>query len=227
MSETAETTETDEGTEETTTDPVAEQRAWMEEKFAGIESRLPETEAAAEPGSLSQQIQGEENLEGLSDEELDELEGEYGEDEWDGMSAQEQFDAYLEQKLEERVGPIQQELTQRQEQEALDRIDAIQEKYPDLKSDPALQRKVADRVTGLAKELNNESILFSATAVELAYKAIKAEAASANEVTAESAATGEASLETGAGPSQQGEADPGDEYRNELKQMANEKSGAF
>jgi len=200
-------------------DPMAEQFASIQQRLDQIDGRLPSDAPADEPGDLTDQLYGEDpSFEGLTDEEVAALEvddvdetAQYGQ-----MDPQQALTQFVQDQVNEQVAPMRAQMEERERMESMAKIDALQEKYPDLKTDPAVQRAVVQHVQTLVEKFGNEGLALDETLVEMAYKAVKADALAAGEVPAESAAMREATLETGAGPSQQGEADPGDEYRRAM-----------
>lgn len=197
----------------------------MAEQFASIHQRLdqmsgpPADAPADEPGDLTDQLYGEDpTFEGLTDEEVAALEADDVDEtaQYGQMDPQQALTQFVQDQVNEQLAPMRQQQEERERMESMAKIDALQEKYPDLKTDPAIQQAVVKHVQTLVERFGNEGLALDENLVEMAYKAVKADALAAGEVPAESAAMREATLETGAGPSQQGEADPGDEYRRAM-----------
>jgi len=205
-------------TEPVQADPMAEQFASIQERLDRIDGRLP-SEDVQEPADLTDQLYGDDpSFEGLSDEEVAALEADDPDEtaQYDQMDPQQALAQFVQDQVNEQVAPMKAQMEERDRMESMARIDGLQEKYPDLKNDPAIQQAVVAHVQTLVERFGNEGLALDENLVEMAYKAVKADALAAGEVPAESAAIGEATLETGAGPSQQGEADPGDEYRRAM-----------
>jgi hypothetical protein len=216
----------DTGAVDTTPDPLAEQFASLNQRFDEIQNRLPEPQP--EPtgpsdlyGSLSG-ADGDTNFEGISDEEVDAILNEQGGLDEDGDLEVAAFDKFVSERVQ---AGIEEAMTPYREAQTAKELNALQEKYPDI-TEPAVFEPVRDFLADLVQRHRNEALATDPAMVEVAYKAVKAEAAGAAEVPAESAAMGEATLETGAGPSHQGEPDPGDEYRKAIQSMSTG-SGAF
>lgn len=110
---------------------------------------------------------------------------------------------------EAMVNPILQE---RQDEQ----LNALAEKFPDITS-PEIFGKIGPALQNLEQELGVENARLSPRLVEMAYKAVKAEAADAAAAPAEQAANHGASIETQAGQTQQGEASLDDQYANALQ----------
>jgi hypothetical protein len=205
--------------EQTQPDPTAEQFASIQQRLDQLAERIPEqAEPIAEPADLTDQLYGDDpNFEGLTDEEVAALEADDVDEtaQYAQMDPQVALAQFVQDQINEQVAPIQAQLAERDRMEAMARIDALQEKYPDLANDPEIQQAVVGKVQALVQAYGNEGLALDENLVEMAYKSVKADAMAASEVPAESAGR-EATLETGAGPSQQGEADPGDEYRRAM-----------
>jgi hypothetical protein len=90
-------------------------------------------------------------------------------------------------------------------------LNSYAEKHPDIR-DPEVFEAVTDKLAPIAEAYGREEYT-NPLLVDLAYKAVKAEAAAAAETPAEAPGQGP-TLETGAGPSApQGEPDPADRYK--------------
>lgn len=169
-----------------------------------IEQRLPEpqpeAEATPQDGALYDQLERE----------LAEL---YGEDDGDleagveeNPEADDEIAAQLERYIGDQVEARLQPHVRRGE------LAALQDEFPDI-MEPQMLERIGGILGDLADSYGNEALLTDPKLVRQAFLAIKAEDAAKNETPAESAATQGASLETGAGPSAQGEASPEDQMR--------------
>lgn len=123
-----------------------------------------------------------------------------------------ELDSYVGERvqkgIEEAVAPIQQE---RQEE----KLAGLEAKYEDI-TDSKILPQVKATVESLVQRYGDESLKFDAHIVEVAYKAVKAELADTDAAPAEQAATSRAALETSAGRSQQGAADPSEQFADAL-----------
>lgn len=204
----------------------AEQFQVMNDKIDSLSERFPEQEPEPE-GDFADRFYQQEpepgyDEYGISDAEIDEILA-------DGQSFDAQGDldvAAFDDLVNERVqAQFNEVIGPWQEQQRANELNALAEKYPDILSDEVFNPMKAF-LDDLEQRHQNPNLATDPAMVEMAYKAAKAELASAGEVSAETAATGEATLETGAGPSQQGEADPADEYMRGVESGVSG-SGAF
>lgn len=196
-------------------DPFAEQFQSMEDRLMSrLDERLPAAEEPQQTDSLADYLMYEPD--GQEANEIDEIladDDAYYDDGGVDLAA---FDELVSERVQEGVRQAMEPIEQAQlEQE----LNALQETYPDI-TEPQVIEHIEKNLGGLVERHQNQALATDPVMVELAYKAAKAELASADEVPAESAATREATLETGAGPSQQGNADPDDEYRKGLLGVA-------
>lgn len=174
------------------------------------------------PGSLAEGLAGGEEgyLQGLSDEELLSLYSEGGPDlEQAAMTQQvgpdlSDLDSYVQQRIDAAITPLMQ---QREDE----KLAALQDKYPDI-MEPEIFAKVETYLGGFVQRYGNEGLKTDPGLVEMAYKAVKADAAAANETPAEQAAQEGATLETNAGSTQTGEPSLEDKY---AEAMAATRSG--
>jgi hypothetical protein len=92
------------------------------------------------------------------------------------------------------VAPIAQQIEMQRRSEGLNKL---ADQFPDIRSDEVLD-PLTEKLEGFA-ESYGDAVMTDPRFVELAYKAVKAEAAAAAETPAEAVGQGN-SLETGAGP---------------------------
>ena len=156
-------------------------------RFSQLEERFPQPEPEVDR-SLADLLTADDDLP-----DFDEIESQYGE---------------TPQAHEQEVDPVAAELAtirnyliQQEEGNRVNGINALEQKYPDI-HDHA--REIADEVDRIADELGGD-VPLTPRLVELAYKSVKADAASANETPAEEARKRGASLETEAGAGQASE----------------------
>lgn len=126
------------------------------------------------------------------------------------------FESYLDQAIAQRVAPIQEE---RLEEQFL----SLEKRYPDITSETVMP-KLSEALDNVVRRSGNDALRADPTMVELAYKAVKAELADAAAVPAEQAATTGASIETGAGRSQEEPPSPADQYVHSVYGGAQKKS---
>lgn len=127
---------------------------------------------------------------------------------------------YGEEPGADEVDPVRAELDalksyliDKEEKERTGSIDSLEQEYPDIRDHlPA----IADEIDRIADELGGD-VPLTPSLVKLAYKSIKADAASASETPAEEARKRGASLETEAGA---GQASEESEDENIMRQIA-------
>lgn len=147
-------------------------------------------------------------------------EQQYGEDnlvgagEQDGFANQNDLDSYIEAKVAERVDPyIASQMAQQQHTE----LNQLAERYPDIRKKETVDG-IGQMLDPLARRTDNpEAIFTDPRLVELAYKAYRAEQASAGETPAEQARDRGATLETNAGVGEvEGEVSPESEVKQSI-----------
>ena len=119
----------------------------------------------------------------------------------------EELNAYLDEAVQERVRPALEQI-QRGEQER--ELQALAQKYPDLKK-PDVLDKVGEHLGRAAERLGNPALRTDPQLVELAYMAVKAEATASAETPAQPSS---GTLETGAAS----QPDPGKSYEQSVQE---------
>lgn len=128
---------------------------------------------------------------------------------------------YVDPEAEQQLAALQSLIDERAretmtpwiQQQRVERIEALGQKYPDITSKevlPELERNIAD----LIQRTGNDDLRYDDRLVEKIYKMVKAEQAEAGAVPAEQVATQGASLETNAGNSQTGAPSDDDQYKS-------------
>jgi hypothetical protein len=180
---------------------VAEALASIERRFEGLASRLAAGGPDEEADFLSQLAgDGQEQGAGEEIQYVDEqgnpvdqhgnpLAGEQFAD-----PDEQAFNQLLDERVNAAVAPIAQQFEMQRRSEGLNKL---AEQFPDIRSDEVLD-PLTEKLEGFA-ESYGDAVMTDPRFVELAYKAVKAEAAAAAETPAEAVGQGN-SLETGAGP---------------------------
>lgn len=166
-----------------------------------VETRLPEQQE--QPDDFAEQwLSGWEDTEEEPQQDFAEQPEEGGEDdgvqELLGLIGQEAG-----RIADERVGQV---LSAQQEQENLKQISALGEEFPELR-DEKVFNQVIDTVDQIADAHGSDALAMDPRIIRLAYQAYRAQQAANNETPAEAAAQKGASLEKGAGPSDQGDSE--------------------
>jgi hypothetical protein len=117
-----------------------------------------------------------------------------------GAPADAQFAAleqYVRQAAQQAIAPV---IEERQNEQ----LNSLQEKYPDILQ-PQIFGEIKNSLLSLGQRSGASDIHLNPQAVEMAYMAVKAKQAEAAAASTEPVATNEASIETNAGQTQQGD----------------------